>query len=131
MPGRTIFPKPTTKKMIEYLNDYMAQYGIPESKRSNPGAVFMSESFKNFCQQIHIKHVNCPVRGHRGNGKIERLIRTINDRLRTNKSIIVKKDNSGLSETLYALRTGKKKRMANHLSKNNMEGSRIPSRVTL
>ena len=68
----------------------------------------MSESFKNFCQQFHIKHVTCPVRDHRGNGKIERLIRTINERLRTNKNIIVKMDNSGLSEILYALRTRKK-----------------------
>ena len=48
------------------------------------------------------------MRDHRGNGKIERLIRTINERLRTNQNIVVKKDNSGLSEILYALRTGKK-----------------------
>ena len=48
------------------------------------------------------------MRDHRGNGKIERLIRTINERLRTNKNIVLKKDKSGLSEILYALRMGQK-----------------------
>ena len=42
------------------------------------------------------------------NGKIERLIRTINERLRTNKNIVLKKDKSGLSKILYALRMGEK-----------------------
>ena len=49
------------------------------------------------------------MRDHRGEGKIERLIRMINERLRTNKQIIVTKDQSGLSEILYALRVNKKK----------------------
>ena len=73
----------------------MAQYGVPKSIRSDPGTVFMSNSFKIFCQQFHIKHVTCPVRNHRGNGKIERLIRTINERLRTNQNIIVKRTTPG------------------------------------
>ena len=33
----------------------------------------------------HIIHVECPIRDHRGDGKVERLIRTINERLRANK----------------------------------------------
>ena len=49
------------------------------------------------------------MRDHRGNGKIERLIRTINERLRANKQIKLTKDKSGLSEILYALRVSKKK----------------------
>ena len=61
-----------------------------------------------FCKQFQIQHVTCPVRDHRENGKIERFTRTLNERLRTNKSIILTKDNSGLSEILYALRSGKK-----------------------
>ena len=36
------------------------------------------------------------------------MIRTINERLRTNKSIVLKREKSGLSEILYALRTGQK-----------------------
>ena len=49
------------------------------------------------------------MRDHRGNGKIETLIRTINERLRTNRQIKITKDQTGLSEILYALRVNKKK----------------------
>ena len=36
------------------------------------------------------------------------MIRTINERLKTNKNIVLKREKSGLSEILYALRTGQK-----------------------
>ena len=39
---------------------------------------------------------------------MERLIRTINERLRANQRIVLDKDNTGLSEMLYALRTAPK-----------------------
>ena len=70
----------------------MAQYGIPKQIRSDPDSGFTGEEFRD----------------HRGNGKIERLIRTLNERLRTKRNIILKKDKSGLSEILYALGMGKK-----------------------
>ena len=82
---------------------------MPKKIRTDPGTVFTSEQFARFCTQFGIEHITCPVRDHRGNGKIERLIRTINERLRTNKQIIVTKDQSGLSEIFYALRVKKKK----------------------
>ena len=44
----------------------------------------MSEKFVKFCKQFGIEQITFPVRDHRGNGKIERLIRTINERLRAN-----------------------------------------------
>ena len=100
---------PTTKKVIEFLKQFIAFYGVPKKIRTDPGTVFTSEQFARFCTQFGIEHITCPVRDHRGNGKIERLIRTINERLRTNKQIIVTKDQSGLSEILYALRVNKKK----------------------
>ena len=100
--------KPTTKKVIEFLKNYTSQYGIPKQIRSDPGTAFTSEEFKTFCRNFQINNVTCPVRDHRGNGKIEELIRIINERLRTNKNIVLKKDKSGLSELLYALRMGKK-----------------------
>ena len=53
-----------------------------------------------FCNSRLIKHIECPIRYHCGNGEIERLTRTINERLRTNKQIILKRDNSVLSEIL-------------------------------
>ena len=124
-PDALFLHKPTTKKVIEFLKNYVAQYGIPKQIRSDPGSVFTSEEFKTFCQQFQIKHVTCPVRDHRGKGKIERLIRTLNERLRTNRNIILKRDKSGLSEILYALRMGKR-RTENHHSKSYTDGNQIP-----
>ena len=99
---------PTTKK-IEFSKQYIAQFGIPKEIRTHPGTVFVGEEFARFCRQFGIEHVTCPMCDHRGNDKIERLIRTIIERLRTNKQIKVTKDQSGLSEILYALRISKKK----------------------
>ena len=117
--------KPTTKKVIEFFKNYVAQYGFPKQIRSDTGSVFTSEEFKTFCQKFQIKHVTCPVRDHRGNGKIERLIRTLNKRLRTNRNNNLKKDESGLSEILYAPGMGKKAK-ENHHSKNYTVGNQTP-----
>ena len=50
----------------------------------------------------------CPVRDHRGNGNVERMIRTINERLRTNYEILISEDKSGSSNILFASRSGKR-----------------------
>ena len=78
-------------------------------KRTHPGTVFVREAFAEFRRQFGVEHVICTVRDHRGNRKNERLIRTINERFRTNKQIILTKDKSGLSEILFSLRVKKKK----------------------
>ena len=70
----------------------------------DPATLFRSHKFKEFCKEWHIRNIECPKGDHRGNGKIERLIRTINKRQRTNKQIIVTNDKTGLSEILFALR---------------------------
>ena len=36
---------PTTKKVIEFLKQYIALYGVPKKIRTDPGTVFMSEQF--------------------------------------------------------------------------------------
>ena len=108
-PDAKFLHSPTTKKVIEFLKQYCAQYGVPKKIRTDPGTAFVSEAFTMFCRQFGIEHITCPIRDHRGNGKIERLIRTINERLRANKQIILSKNKTGLSEILYSLRTSKKK----------------------
>ena len=108
-PDAKFLHSPTTKKVVEFLKCYISRYGVPKAIRTDPGTVFVIEEFEKFCKQFGMKHIPCPVRDHRGNGKIERLIRTINERLRANKQIVVTKDQSGLSEILYALRISKKK----------------------
>ena len=41
---------------------------------------------------------------HKGNGKVERLLKTVNERLSTNKNIDLEMDKTGFTEMLYALR---------------------------
>ena len=81
--------KPTAEKTFEFLTNYIARHGIPQVIRTDLATIFRSKQLKEFCKKRLIKHVECPIRDHRGNGKIERLIRSINERLRTNKEIIV------------------------------------------
>ena len=104
MAGRKIFTSPDNEKIIEFLKQYCAQYGVPKKIRTDPGTVFVSEQFTQFCKQFGIEHITCPIRDHRGNGKIERLIRTINERLRTNKQVFLTKDKTGYSGILCSLR---------------------------
>ena len=96
-------PKPTIEKVIEFRKSYISKHGIPKTKRTDPATIFRSKRFKEFCSKRLIQHIECPIRDHRGNEKIKRLMRTINERLRTNNKIIVSKDNSGISEILFAL----------------------------
>ena len=106
-PNALFLPNPTTDKVIEFLTEYIATNGIPKRIRTDPGTAFKSEKFKQFCEKYFIKHMTCPIRDHRGNGKVERMIRTINERLRTNKKIVVEREKSGLSNIRFALRSGK------------------------
>ena len=100
---------PTTKKVFEFLKRYIVQFGVSKKIRTDPVTVLVSEEFARFCKQFGIEHITCPVPDHRGNGKMERLIRPINERVRTNKQTLVPKGQSGLSEVLYALQISKKK----------------------
>ena len=36
---------PTTKKVIEFLEQYISQFGVPKKIRTDPGTVFVSEKF--------------------------------------------------------------------------------------
>ena len=98
----------TAEKVIEFPTEYIATNGIPKRIRTNPGTVFKSEKFKQFCDEKFIKHVMCPVSDHRGNGKVERMLRTMNERLRTNEKIVVERDKNGISNIFFALRTEKR-----------------------
>ena len=54
-----------------------------------------------------MRHVVCPIYDHRGNGKVERLVRTLNERLRANPEVLTEKQNNLFYELINALRTNK------------------------
>ena len=73
--------------------------------------MFKSQKHNEFHKELCIDQGVCPVRktGHWGNGKVEKMIRTINERPRIDKDIVVTKDRSGLSKLDYFyLRSGRK-----------------------
>ena len=83
------FVKSTDIKGVEkFLRKYIGNNGIPQIVRTVQATVFMGNEFKNLREESGIRHIVCPVYDHRGNGKVERLIRTVNERLRANPEIL-------------------------------------------
>ena len=82
----------TTERVLEFLAEYIAQHGIPQRIRTDTGAAFKSKKFRQFCKEKYIKHIVCPIKDHRGNGKVERMIRTINEGLRVDNEVVIKRN---------------------------------------
>ena len=87
---------PTTNKVIEFLERYIADNGLPRKIRTDSGTAFTSNKFKQFVKNISY-NIKCPIHGHHGNGKVDRLIRTVNERLIANR-VVLDEENTGLSE---------------------------------
>ena len=64
----------------------------------------LRQKIQRVCTNHFFTHIECPIRDYRGNGKIESLIRTMNERNRAEKTIITEKGNAGLTRLLFALR---------------------------
>ena len=69
----------------------------------------MGNEFKALREEFRIRHITCPVYDHRGNGKVEKLIRTINERLRANPELLVERQNKLIYQLVSALRVNKGK----------------------
>ena len=82
--------KLTIERVIEFSNNFIAHYGISKQTRSDPRMIFISERYKLICSLFQIRNLTCTLRDHRGNGRIDLSIRTITQRLPTNKSTILK-----------------------------------------
>ena len=104
-PNAAFVRKPTAETVTNFFNAHIAQFGIPKRISTDPATILRGEAFKQFCNEHFMKHIECPVRDHRGNGKIERLIRTLNERLRADKTIVTERGNASLARLLFALRT--------------------------
>ena len=105
------FVRNTTFKSVDkFMLKYIADNGIPQAIRTDQATVFCGTEFKNFRGTFGIKHILSPSTDHRGNGKVERLIRTVNERLRAQPEIIkIKGECKLFGEMLMALRMNKNK----------------------
>ena len=84
-PEAKVIRKPDTDEVIAFLKEYIARHRIPQTIRTDPATIFKSNRFKEFCDKRYIKHVECPIGDHKGNGKTKRPYCTINERPRAKK----------------------------------------------
>ena len=81
-PTLKIVKNTAIEEVTEFLRKYISDNGIPQKLRTDQATVFMGNEFRQFRKELGMRHVVCPIYDHRGNGKVERLVRTINERLR-------------------------------------------------
>ena len=67
------------------------------------GGLLRVKESNNFVEKL--VNILIPVKDHRGNEKVERTIKTVNERLRTQKKVILERRISGLSTSLFAIRS--------------------------
>ena len=65
------------------MDNWIATFGCPAEIRSDQGSYFTSDEFRQWCKSLGIKQVLTPVRNPWSN-TVERLIRTVNQLIRTN-----------------------------------------------
>ena len=97
------------KEVADFLRKYISDNGTPQKLRTDQSTVFMGNEFRQFRKELGMRHVVCPIYDHRGNGKVERLVRTINERLRANSEVLTEKQNKLFYELISALKTNKGK----------------------
>ena len=80
-PSAQITSSTSAKSIINLLIKYIAVHGIPRTIRTDQGSGFISKEVRKFCQEQNINVIFSPVVDHRVTGLVERLIRTIKERL--------------------------------------------------
>ena len=80
-PSAQITSSTSAKSIINFLSKYIALHGIPRTIRTDQGTGFISKEVREFCHEHNIKVIFSPVGDHRATGLVERLIRTIKERL--------------------------------------------------
>lgn len=62
---------------INVLQNIFQDFGIPERLISDRGSAFISTQFKQFCQEMNIKHILNAVACLRANEQVERFNQTV------------------------------------------------------
>ncbi len=100
----------SAKTVIKFLEEIIGIFGIPRRLRSDQGTAFTSRELKEFCERNNIDQIFSPAGDHRGTEQVERLIRTIKERLGA-LEIEAKGDNNlfqlgiALKKVLWGIRT--------------------------
>ena len=76
----------TSDAVIRSLNNHLRKFGLAERIISDNGPCFKSEKFRDFCEELSIKHTTSSPHYHEGNGRVERSIQTVRQMLKKSKS---------------------------------------------
>ena len=74
---------------------------------SNPCSFFRSLRFQEICGKYLIEHSEFPIVDYGCNGKIERCLHILSDRIRAKYRVVLECSNTGLSEILFVLKTAR------------------------
>ena len=80
-PFAQITSSTSAKSIINFLSKYIALHGIPRTIRTDQGSGLISKEVRELCYEHNIQVIISPVGDHRATGLVERLIRTIKERL--------------------------------------------------
>lgn len=67
--------------VIAAIKICFARHGIPDVVRTDNGAQFSRQEFKNFARVFGFRHETCGPRYPQSNGEVERMVRTVKDLL--------------------------------------------------
>ena len=81
VPSVQITSSTSAKSITSFLNKYIVLHGIPRTIRTDQGSGFISKDVREICQEHNINVIFSQVGDHRATGLVERLIRTIKERL--------------------------------------------------
>ncbi|KAI5191018.1 hypothetical protein NECID01_1248 [Nematocida sp. AWRm77] len=76
-----IIPNRTTREVKKDIDSFIVEYGTPETIISGNAKELTSEEMRRFMVERGIRHEKVGIEAHTSNGKVERLIRTIRERL--------------------------------------------------
>ena len=97
-------PQARSIETINFLQDLINRYGLPQTIQTDNGKNFVSQQFKDFIKKYTIRHITSALYNPKTQGLVERTNRTLSDRLR-----IYTKDSSEwdtkLGEIVFAINT--------------------------
>ncbi len=72
---------PTVASVLEFLTQYTHLFGLSKHIRSDQGTAFTAHELKSWCHRHNVRLSFSPVADYRGTGLVERLIRTLRERV--------------------------------------------------
>ena len=75
-------PQARSIETINFLQDLINQYGLPQTIQTDNGKNFVSQQFKDFTKKYTIRHITSALYNPKAQGLVERTNRTLSDRLR-------------------------------------------------